>query len=165
MGEWRCRGRLGPRPAVLLKWSVCLYPTPRGVGFLVKKENSLPWQGSFLAIHTVSCSLSCFYFFIMCFLTFFFKKKQVNRGLVDIQPSPPQQNTGHFDVYSLDMCIYLWNHHHSQGDKHIRHLQGLSPVLLCFVLLFWWEEHLRSALLTDWRVQYWIVHPRHCFGQ
>lgn len=48
------------------------------------------------------------------------------------------------------MCTYLWNHHHSQGSKHIHHLQSLSPVLYCVVVVLVGRAlTVTSALLTD----------------
>lgn len=53
-------------------------------------------------------------------------------------------------TYTVWTCTYLWNHHHSQGNTHIRHLQGLSPVLLRFVVVMVGRTlTVRSALLTD----------------
>lgn len=51
---------------------------------------------------------------------------------------------------SLDMCTYLWNHH-SQGSKHIHHLQGLFLVLLYCVVVVLVGRALTvtSTLLTD----------------
>ena len=49
------------------------------------------------------------------------------------------------------MCTYLWNHHHSQGSKHIHHLQSLFSVLLYCVVVVLVGRALTvtSALLMD----------------
>ena len=43
-----------------------------------------------------------------------------------------------FNIYilmHLDICMYQWYHHHSQGTKHVHHLLKF-PVSLCYVCVY-----------------------------
>lgn len=47
----------------------------------------------------------------------------------------------------LNICIYLWSHHHTHGNTHIHHLEKFPPASDLFYVVR--VLNLRSTLLTN----------------
>lgn len=86
-------------------------------------------------------------------------------GIIDI-PKKKLHMVNEYSLMNLDVCVYLWHHHHNQDNKHIYQLYlslsvSLRPLCVCLTYrAFNMRSNLLNFLCTIHAVSY-----RHTYSR